>query len=184
MNAYFKSGCVALTLFLMSIHSIARADIPAKDIEPETVSLTFPVNYTNGDNPAKSKALLPKEKRLNPRAATIEILQSDALPDSIGTAVRIATDIWESAIAAKNPLKIRIEYAPLSSGDDILVDVKYKPDKLEKTIFPLTLYYGIKHAGTVPSTESDYATIKINSLKDWDCGCDTDDTARCMRSTI
>lgn len=176
MNACLKSGCVTLTLFLMSLHSTVRADIPVKDIEPETVTLTFPVNYTDGADPAKSKALLPKEKRLNPRAATIEILQTDVLPDSITTAVRIATDIWESAVEAQYPLKIGIEYAPLSSGDDILVEVKYKPDKLKKTIFPLTLYYGIEHTGTPPSSVSDYATIKINSLKDWECGCDTNYT--------
>lgn len=180
MNTYFKSGCAALTLFLMSLHSIAWADTPVKDIEPETVTLTFPVNYTNGDNPAKSKALLPKEKRLNPRAATIEILQTDALPDSIGTAVRIATDIWESAIAAKNPLKIGIEYAPLSSGDDILVDVKYKvyTDTLvNKIICPYTLLYGQYEQYPINMQSQDYAIIKINSLKDWDCGCDIDDAS-------
>lgn len=32
----------------MSLHSTVRADIPVKDIEPETVTLTFPVNYTDG----------------------------------------------------------------------------------------------------------------------------------------
>ncbi len=154
----------SLTLIALSL-TCAATNVPSKDTATEAVVIRD--YFSDSRQSGTVVPLLPKEKRLSSSASNIQIYYDELIPDTIKTAVAVAADIWESALKISVPVTVSFELAPLTTGCDTEVLVRYL--EAGEDSWPCALYFNTeceKGADSYPI----FATIRINDGTKWDAG--------------